>query len=393
MNSSTLLLGFFVLCSQAASSRASIQMEEGDVSTLLAVKTNVRKASAGSTHDVNAFTAANVVVERRDEDTSDSSIEEDLKRLDEETSDFASNEAVDTDIKGLDKLEEDWSDLDNSLEQKDVAEENFIQAVQVRAEAYLDSARSKIGEGPVAMIGIGVTLLLIAFTVICLCGNMPKRQQGQYEDLQDGAECEVWEKRIVVCPHKARELRLGKLFQEIREKNADETITASELVDLLKHPEVAAEFADGGIHNFHEAMPAYKMLAHKSYDGVSVNLMEFVRFSTSPEGQLMQLFTELDEATQSEDSPAGYVNEDDLHYAMEDPRVEIKFASLGLSPEEAFTVFRVIEAQTGNGLVSLVEFIPGCAKMKSRGRGHRAKSTSAHSGSSNGGRAPLGGVV
>lgn len=362
------------------------------------------------TSDVSAFTAATVVVESEDED-SDNTIEHDLMRLEQQSSDIASSEVADDDMYSLDKLEEEWSDdgLGKSVEKKDEAETNFLQALQAQAGAMLDSARSKLGNGPVAMLGIGLMLMLTAFMIMCLCTNMQKSggfngfsgNYSQYEHLEGNAGpggMEVWERRAIECPFKAREIRITKLFHELRANSQgakDGSITASDLHDLMRDPRVAAEFADIGIHTFHDAMPAYKMLASKSPDGVTVSLVDFVNVSTSPEGQLIQLFTELDESSQCDDSPPGYVNEEDLHHMMGDERVQAKFMQLGLSAEDAFAVFRVIETRSGSGLVSIEEFVPGCTKMKSRQRrGMATRSTaSGGSGSGHGSRGPMGGVI
>lgn len=171
MKPSTFIVGLVAFgVSLAASSCPSNQIEDGDVSVLMVVKALPSRAAA---EDVvatkkNTFTAANVV-ELGDEDTSDSIIEDDLKRLGEQANRSASKKAGDGDIKDLDKVDK-LGNLANSLNQKDVGEGDLLQAIRVQAEAYLDSARSKFGDGPLAMLGMGLMLLLTAFILVHLCG-------------------------------------------------------------------------------------------------------------------------------------------------------------------------------------------------------------------------------
>lgn len=77
-----------------------------------------------------------------------------------------------------------------------------------------------------------------------------------------------------------------------------------------------------------------------------------------PEHRLAQLFRELDDLNQNDNSPEGYVSLPDLRQAMADPRFAGEFARMGLSAERVQTIFSLCDT-SNTGLVDIDQFVSG----------------------------------
>lgn len=86
----------------------------------------------------------------------------------------------------------------------------------------------------------------------------------------------------------------------------------------------------------------------------------------NPEEYLTNLFDELDDIEQSDDSPPGFISYVDLENAMCNKELLDKLARVGIGVFDCEAVFAELDV-TGSGLVTNEEFIKGCLQ---RGAAH-----------------------
>lgn len=91
--------------------------------------------------------------------------------------------------------------------------------------------------------------------------------------------------------------------------------------------------------------------------------VRILRACNKTEIKLVELFTELDEIEQSDESPPGMVTKSDLDLFMEDERVSASFALLGIEPWDSEVLFRLLDAGEV-GMVPIEDFVDGCMKLR-----------------------------
>merc|ERR1711988_1160796 len=79
--------------------------------------------------------------------------------------------------------------------------------------------------------------------------------------------------------------------------------------------------------------------------------------------RLQDLFVELDEMNQSEESPPGVFTFEELVSSVHIPRFQAKFAVLGIEPEDAFSLFKLLD-KSGDGIIDGDEFVSGCLRLR-----------------------------
>lgn len=85
------------------------------------------------------------------------------------------------------------------------------------------------------------------------------------------------------------------------------------------------------------------------------------------EDKLEKLFEKIDEIDQSEQSPPGWFQYQDLLRLMEDPTMKAEFSLLGVEPEDPWTLFKLLDADD-NGLIDRSTFVSGCMKFRGEAR-------------------------
>jgi len=211
-------------------------------------------------------------------------------------------------------------------------------------------------------------LVVLAASCACFCswGFMRKGRRGS--QFEDSEPVEVWE-RIGTCT--VQEESLLALFKEIDESNQSPEsppgyINAIDLHKMMQDKRVANKLVELGIptadflHVFH----VFESSAG-THNGC-VNLKDFIKANESHEGHLMKLFSMLDEANQSAESPPGCITRDVLRAMMQNKKVARQFYLLGISDSDSWAVFNVLRSSPQAGHVNLRDFIAGCKKLAGR---------------------------
>lgn len=79
--------------------------------------------------------------------------------------------------------------------------------------------------------------------------------------------------------------------------------------------------------------------------------------------RLYQLFEDIDDINTSEESPPGKFTFDELQYVLRDDQVKARFAIVGIEPEDAWTLFKLIDTDDEK-IINTDQFISGCLRLR-----------------------------